>query len=322
MNTLLVLVLVAGSAIAGCTQEGTPPGTPVTPAPAQPSAAAPAQPQAPTAPTGEFKTADELLSALEQAGQSMETLVAGIKYDRVLTIQGDRQIRLGKLYFVGGKPAESNPERRVGRKFAIVFDTLQLGDERRPNERVYIFDGEMLIEKIGAEKLLMKKRVVPPGQTFDPLKIGEGPMPIPIGQKKDEILRRYDAVLLAPTEGMDPSKTEDTDLKQQMEIVQRVAPGTWQLKLTPKDPKDEFKEIRLWYTRGKGGDLIPRMARTINRAEDVSFVQLINIETQLAGAAPNPKAQIPAEVFDTKLPPGWIEQFDDLTKDAPKENPS
>ena len=41
MNTLLVLVLVAGSAIAGCTQEGTPPGTPVTPAPAQPSAAAP-----------------------------------------------------------------------------------------------------------------------------------------------------------------------------------------------------------------------------------------------------------------------------------------
>jgi hypothetical protein len=322
MNTLLALVLAAGMALSSCTQDSKPVAPP--PAPTPPGQTRQPEPATqPTAaqPQGEFASADALLTALERSGESMQTLVAGIKYDRVLTIQGDRQVRLGKLYFVGGKPDPADPERRLGRKFAIVFDTLQFGDERRTDDRVYIFDGEFLIEKLAAEKLLMKKRVVPPGQTFDPLKIGEGPMPIPIGQKKDEILKRYDAQLLGAADDMDPAKAEDPDLRQQMEIIQKVAPGTWQLKLIPRDPRDEFKEIRLWYTRGKGGDLIPRMARTINRAEDVSFVQLINIETQPAGGDANPKAQIPAQVFDTKLPPGWTEQFDDLTNEA-NRNPS
>lgn len=310
MNRLLVLVMAVGASVGGCAAQEPGPG-----APGLPAAGAPVGQPEVRREAGEFASADELLTALEKSGQDLETLAADIKYDRVLTIQGDRQVRLGKLYFVGGKPDAANPERRVGRKFAILFDTLQLGDERRDVDRVYIFDGEMLIEKIPEDKLILKKRVVPPGETFDPLKIGEGPMPIPIGQKKSEILARYEAELLPATAGMDPSSTEDPDLKEQMEIVQKVAPGTWQLKLTPRDPKDDFREIRLWYAKGAGGDLIPRMARTINRAGDVSFVQLINIETQVAGGATNDAAKVPPSVFDLKVPEGWIEQFDDVTLD-------
>ena len=69
----------------------------------------PRQPEAqPPAPAqGQIKTADDLLDALETADKDLVSLTAQVKFDRTFEIQGDRQTRIGKLWFLTDKPAEA-----------------------------------------------------------------------------------------------------------------------------------------------------------------------------------------------------------------------
>jgi hypothetical protein len=312
MYSIYYALLMAGTALLGPSCAEVAPGI-------QPTGQAAGEKRAQPPAAGEARAADELLSELEQSGENLVSLTAGLKWDRTFEIQGDRQIRTGKLYFVGGTPDPSRPGRKVGRKFAIHFDRLWMDNSRRDDDQVYIFDGEWLTQKITADKLILRRQIVAPGETFDPLRIGEGPMPIPIGQPKADILARYTAELLSPAEGLDPGTDADPLAKQQAAEMLKAAKDTQQLKLIPRPERaqqDDFTEIRLWYVRGKNGDLLPRMARTVNKSGDVSVVMLINVEMQLAGGPENPKAAIPSEVFNTKAPEGWIVDTQDMRQRA------
>ena len=44
-------------------------------------------------------------------------------------------------------------------------------------------------------KRLVRRRIVEPGDRRDPLRLGEGPIPIPIGQRKSDILGSFDVSL-------------------------------------------------------------------------------------------------------------------------------
>lgn len=242
---------------------------------------------------GAIRTADDLLTALETADAGLKTLTAGIRYDRTFEIAGDRQVREGTLYFEA-RPREAD---RADRRFSIRFDRLIVGQRVRDEVKEFIFDGEWLVEKLPGEKpkMFTKRQVVPPGERFDPLRIGEGPMPIPIGQRREDILSRYAAELVPA----------DSDLSE-LELKTFVK-ESYQLKLTPRADRpdeDEFREIRLWYRQspavgGQPAMLLPRMARTINRSGDESVVQLINVQVN---------GPIPADVMKTDTPgpkDGW-----------------
>src|SRR4051794_12475411 len=91
----LLTSLIAGVLVAGaCAQQPPVGGHPG----AGPAQAAP----------GEFASADDLLKALERADENLTSLTADIRYDRTFELQGDRQVRTGKLYFVSGKPAAAD----------------------------------------------------------------------------------------------------------------------------------------------------------------------------------------------------------------------
>jgi hypothetical protein len=217
----------------------------------------------------EATSAADLLKALETSGEGMTTLSADIRYDRRFVLQGDRHVRDGTLYFKVN-PGEAGGEiGSRGRTFAIHFDELYVGDRKENDPQTWIFDGRWLTEVRPAIKRLTRREVVREGERFDPLRIGEGPMPIPIGQKAADILSRYAADLLAQNDGAgEDAKAYLADLKEE----------TWQLLLTPRmdrPDKDEFREIRLWYSKST---LLPRLARTINRAGDESYVALINLK--------------------------------------------
>lgn len=265
----------------------------------------------PSEPPAEIKTADDLLLALQFADRGLKTLQSDVVFDKLNDALGDRQIRRGRLWFQteGSTDAAKAPRR----KFAVHFTSLQLDDKLTNQDQHLVFDGEWFIEKNPGQKQFKKRQVVPSGQTIDPLKIGEGPFPIPIGQKRAEILKRYSAELLPATADVTPQASDDAkqrekELAGMIQFVTRVrtnvkdpktgvvtqqdTPATfYQLKLTLRpEYRDEesLREVRLWYrelsgAEGGSGDansrvLLPRMARTVNRAGDVSIVQLTNVK--------------------------------------------
>lgn len=226
-----------------------------------------------------YKNADELLTALETADADLKSLTADIKYDKTDGIAGDRQERRGKLYFEDKGDADETAGKR-DRTFSIRFDELRQGDRVEKESKLYIFDGEWFTEINPKFKQVLKRQVVPPGEKFDPLRIGEGPLPLPIGQKKADIAQRFFGELLNESAGLDGmSQADRTKL---LEFVK----GAYQLRLVPKPNTEEagkFSEIRLWYRDlGDGTGLLPRMARTVTPGDNtVSLIQMINVKTNV-----------------------------------------
>lgn len=292
-SSVLAVLLVAGSAAghAGRAQ----------PDSGQPAAGQPAKSQVQV---GDFADAGQLLDALELADEGLATLTAMIRYDRTFELAGDFQARQGDLLFRIMPGAEG---KRI-KQFELRFTTLITGQRVETDKpQVIVFDGEWLAEVSPAEKVFNRRQVVAPGETFDPLRVGEGPLPIPIGQKKADILARYNAELLPAEDGLSSDGLEPDEAKR-LDTARKNAAGSYQLKLVPRGDADEdFREIRLWYRRADAKDqssrLLPRMARAVNRAGDVSLVTLANVKVN---------GEVPANAFDTRLPssqgdPSWSE---------------
>ncbi len=286
-----LLALAAGSlALAQPVPEAAPSTTQPAPIPsAQPS----------------ISSAGDLLAQLETADANLRSLDADILYQRVFGLEGDQQERRGRLYFVDTKAQTPENKPAPGsRKFAIHFKSLKLGDQPpMAQDQVLIFDGEWLVEKQPQQQQIIKRQITRAGG-FDPLKVGEGPFPLPIGQKRADILSRFDAELLPATKDL---VAEDPAMQQPLENFVR---GSHQLKLTPKpgERSIELSEIRLWYRPDPAtGQLLPRMARTVTPTGDVSLVQLANVKVNQS---------VPAQALDTTTPAGWKQDIQEL----PPEN--
>lgn len=237
----------------------------------------------------QFATADELLVALETAGEDIERLSADITFHKEFILEGDEELRQGSLGFVVDNPSAEQPLRR----FAITFNKLRIGDRIENDQQSYIFDGRWLVERHERDKQFIKREIVGPNEQWDPLELGEGPFPVPIGQQRDAILAEYDAAL-APT--------PDAGLPDHFRVLSRIATDRdyVQLVLTPRaelaDDAD-YDEVRLWYDRDQ---LLPRLVRTVSYTGDVTTVRL-------EGVAMNDNAQITDEQLSTDAPTdaGW-----------------
>lgn len=229
--------------------------------------------------------AEKLLDELERVDGNLETLRARVQYTKTFAIQGDRQERRGTLYYERGGEGES-PDRR----FAIRFEELVVGQRLEREEQFYVFDGEWVVEKVPSDRQFTKRQVVPPGESFDPLRIGEGPFPVPIGQRKKDITDRFHASVPDVTEGLPEwlhPFAQDKDIRQ-LHLVPRE--GTTEA--------DDFERVRVWYRRmetpGGTPTLIPQIARAIEPIGDESLVILTDILVN---------QPIEDEVFDTSTPP-------------------
>lgn len=276
------------------------------------------QPAAAPSSGGGFADADALLGALERADEGMVTLTANIVYDKTFEVQGDPQTHKGKLYFVNKEQSEPGmpPAKSGGRKFAIEFTELWIGDVVRKDQEVYVFDGQWLVDKNFKQKQFIKKQVVPPGEKFDPLRVGEGPFPIPLGQKRADIQKRYVTALLPADDGLKAAEDASEAERRQMEKRKTHTAGAWQVKLDPRPEfvrDSDFKEIRLWYKRDGEGNLLPVMSRTIDKEGNVSVVALTEVQVQMEGKPRNQAAAVPKAVIDTDPPrDGWnvdIQEF-------------
>lgn len=250
-----------------------------------------AQPQAEQAEPESTETvepqldADRLLTELETADQGMRDLRARIVYDRIDATLGDRQYRHGELLFRDRTP--EGQANRVGmRSFVVRFEKYSDLDVQRALNESWAFDGRWLIERNDDDKTYRKREITRAGQEVDPLRLGEGPLPIPIGQRKADILARYEVELVDPLDSLQPAVEGNRPNPYAGYVAWVNETKAVQLKLTPLRKEDgEFDSVRLWYWKSSDDPdrWLPLLARAgrnnaRGREVDTAFVLMNRVK--------------------------------------------
>lgn len=302
LTAMLVSVFGFGAALAAPEEAGSTPAP--APAPAPAGGAAPAKdPEA-------DRALDEFLARLERANAQLRTVTANVRYLKVFSeIEGgDKHIREGTLYFAHALDRELAPALEAPpagapprRGFAVHLKTLLIDGGgpatiQRDEPRRWVFDGSWLVEFKDAERQFTKQRVVAAGDQRDPMRIGEGPLPIPIGQRPADMRAAFDLALLSA----DAELPEGTPAS----LLKRLQ-GAVQLRLVPQEgtrQAADFREIRIWY---RAEDLLPVFARTSNTSGTRDEILLWDLRLN---------ETVPAGTFDTTTPDakdGWQGQVRD-----------
>ncbi len=249
------------------------------------------------------------LDRLEAAGRGLEGFRARVIYTREQPLLGDRQVRIGRLAYqpaerrsaddaetddgadadgADGSDAIGNDDDADGgntdgrpAKFAIRFTHLQVGRGLRERPQYYIFDGQWLAEIHPDRRQFIKRQVVPPGRRYDPLKLGEGPFPLPLGQRRQQVLELFEVELVRAED--DPADAVHLALTPRAEQAERL----------------DYRRIDLWYDRDT---LLPRRVRAEEPSGDLTIVEL---KDPRVGPIGSDEA---AELFSTETPPagsGW-----------------
>lgn len=212
----------------------------------------------------------EWLDKIDAAGRSLKSLHGELRYEVVQGALGDKQIRVGSLFYDARKPA----------KFAVHFDRLLAGRRLLREDRWYIFDGKWMVEKMGGQKQFIKREFVDPknenAKDANPLTDGQGPFALPITLQKDQVLQKYKVELLkAPAD-------DDATLK---------------LRLTPHvAQRGQFTQIDLTYD---AATMLPSRVETLDETENETAVILSKVKVDQT---------IDVAVFDTTPPEakdGW-----------------
>lgn len=242
---------------------------------------------------------DHLLDEIEKADAGLTDARAKITYTRHDLVLESVVTRLGILAYI----AKNDQKPGV---FAVTFDRLIDEDNRLDNwQKRWVFDGRWLVEQDFKSKSYVRREIAREGDETDPMRLGEGPLPLPIGQKKQAILERYEAEMPGVLEGLEaPANEWEEHIGGR--FVSAVESRSVQLRLVPRvaDPEG-FDEIRLWYGRASGGDagasgrLFPMLAKATKQDRqgnptDVAWVFLSNVEANV-GVDRAALLRVPAE---------------------------
>lgn len=203
------------------------------------------------------ETAEELLERLEEAAGDLHTFTAEIIYENWDDFLERREIRQGEIIY------QIDPDTDA-KNFAILFESLTINQRRQTRLRHYVFRDRWLAEIDHEAKQFIKRELVPPGRQLDPLKLGEGPVPLPIGQPKEEVLKRFEVSLIDPP-------GEEIPLLRGLKNVDG-------LRLVPREGTPEAKEyqrIELYYDRTTN---LPVGINVIEINDDRKTVRLGNLQ--------------------------------------------
>ncbi|MDE0888579.1 MAG: hypothetical protein OSA40_03880 [Phycisphaerales bacterium] len=140
-----------------------------------------------------------LLDAMDAQSLSLQNFTARIRMDVYDDLADETEKRFGRVYLVMPPPAGPEPGPIQHRRAAIVFERSvePSGRARERLEHFVLADG-VLSDYDHEAKRLVRRRVVDPGARRDPLRLGEGPIPLPIGQRKADILKYFEVTPAPP----------------------------------------------------------------------------------------------------------------------------
>jgi len=164
-----------------------------------------------------------LLDRLETAGNLLRDFRADITYYLWDSMLERREIRGGEIVYVVSPDDGS-------RRFAILVTSVSVGNRRNNQNKRYVFDGSWFVEIDQDNRMFTKRQIVAPGERFDPLTLGEGPFPLPVGQRRKDVLARFEVSVLEGT---------------RHEVLARFLEGrkVEGLKLVPRPSTPQAKEI-------------------------------------------------------------------------------
>ncbi|MBI1369223.1 MAG: hypothetical protein GC162_11295 [Planctomycetes bacterium] len=219
----------------------------------------------------------DLLDKLEARGADLHSLKATITYDKNNVLLGDRQVRMGDVVYLAADAAKDQPAR-----FVADFRKMVINGALRDRRHQFIFDGQWLVEKQFDTKMFQKRQVVAPGEKFEPLNI-DGPFPLPIGQKRDAVLARFNVEMIHDGEG------------DSAPLHLRLTPRSDAPKL---EHQKQFDRVELYFDRAS---LLPVKVVTVEGQANTT-VELSDVEVDKIDAAEAGK------LFDTTPPApgsGW-----------------
>ncbi len=216
-------------------------------------AASSAQP-ATTASAGPERQAsvDQALDALDARGRGLKSFTADVKLSETDAATGDAITRSGKVWYQANNAGAS--------RIRVVFDKKESNDRVSEDRIEYLLDGPDLIDRTYRTKTQVTRHILKPGEKMNLLKLGEGPFPLPIGQKKEDVHAMFEVKKIEPKQD-DPQNTVH-------------------LQLTPKpDTRFErrFQAIDVWVDQA---DHMPHRIETVDkngstiRTTDMSNVQI------------------------------------------------
>jgi len=146
-------------------------------------APAPAPTQAPASATIDTSI-EALLDRMEVQGNTMKDFSAQATVEKFEALTDEREVRRGRVVVLGPSGA--------AREIAIAFDEFIDSSGRGSTDtRQFIYRGGWLLEFDPSRKQLIRRQLAAEGESFDPLRVGDGPFPIPLGQPKKDIVREF-----------------------------------------------------------------------------------------------------------------------------------
>lgn len=183
---------------------------------AQAPSPAPINPVAPAAvpaPAAAAADVDPVLVQLDQRGQTLQSFTADVRLLERDESTMYQSTRVGKVWY----------ERRAdgSARMRVTFADRETVKAKVADPLEYVLDGGWLTERQHAKKIQVRRQVLRPGEKVNLLKLGEGPFPLPIGQKPDEVKRQFTVTRAKPDKEADPAYAPGAP-----HLVLKPRPGT------------------------------------------------------------------------------------------------
>lgn len=229
----------------------------------------------------------EVVDVLERMeARKINSLQAELRWEHWYTIDlpEEREIKEGVIWY-GQLPGDELPKFKVQLKKRIVAGRANKLDEE------HLFDGYWYVEKTPVSKMVTRREVRRKGDRGNPFRLGEGPFPVPFGQKKDDVLRQFEVTLAQPTKD-DPPNTDHLICK-------------------PRDGSDlgrTYAQVDFWIV--KSGELSGLPIKL--KAEKLAPTGRIDAHIVVSFEKARLEATLKRGTFEIKTPLGYQEQIEPL----------
>ena len=134
---------------------------------------------------------ERILDLVDKQSSLLQNYHGRISMETYDDLADETERRFGRVWLVA--PIGGNPSTRQA---SVVFDRLVESSGRiREKTEHWVYRDGILSDYDHEAKRLVRRRMLDAGDRRDPLRLGEGPIPIPIGQRKEDILGSFDVSL-------------------------------------------------------------------------------------------------------------------------------